>query len=184
MLRRAAAHESERHVEHDEAVGDGALEEAVAVGKATLGRQEGDDLSVFAVESAHLRDGLGDLLPVGANVLDRSRADEARDAAQALDASKPALHRLLHPAVPGLARGDGDQAGRARVFEAHASLGHGEHEAVDARVGDHEVTAAAEDVKRYAVLARECDGLGDAALVRRDHQLPRRAAHAQGGPRR
>ena len=44
-----------------------------------------------AVPDAHRGDGLGDLLAVGADVLDRGRADAARDAGQRLDADPAAL---------------------------------------------------------------------------------------------
>ena len=68
--------EPEGDRQHDAAVV--VLEHAAAVDEAALGGGHLLDATGLAVEHAHGLDGLGHLLPVGADVLDRRRADRAR----------------------------------------------------------------------------------------------------------
>ena len=66
--------ELEGHVEHDVAAGIG-LEPAVAVGEAAVGGREGAPGAVDPVPGADAGDGLGDVLAVGPDVLDRGGPD-------------------------------------------------------------------------------------------------------------
>ena len=75
------------HGEHDALAGR-ALERARAVAEPALRGRQLRHLAGAAVEHAHRGDRLGDLLAVGADVLDRRGADRARDAGQALDADQ------------------------------------------------------------------------------------------------
>ena len=73
----AAVGELEGDLEDDVAAGLG-LEPAGAVAEAAVGHGEGPLGAVDAVPGAHRRDRVGDLLAVGADVLDRGRADRPR----------------------------------------------------------------------------------------------------------
>ena len=97
--------QGEAHREHQPASGL-ALERARAVGEGAVGRGERAHGAVGAVEHAHGADRLGHLLAIGADVLDRRRADRARDPGQALDAGQAAGHAVGHERVPRLAGGD------------------------------------------------------------------------------
>ena len=103
-----------------------------------------------AVQARTQRDGLGDLLAVGADVLDRRGTHAAGDARERLEPGVPLVDREPHHVVPvdagldlqrvlGQWR-DGDPAG-----------GDLEHGAVEALVGHHEVAAPAQDQQRLAV---------------------------------
>ena len=96
---RSPARSRKRHGEHDPAAGR-ALERARAVGEAALGGRGSRAPRRRAVVRAHGDDRLGDLLPVGADVLDRRRADRARDARQALDARRVPPRRSARRAGP------------------------------------------------------------------------------------
>ena len=85
--------QAEGHAEHDVALGR-APERAVAVGEGARRGRQLDDRAVAAIDDAHGADRLGDLLAVGADVLDRRRAREARDARQALEPGQAARDGL------------------------------------------------------------------------------------------
>ena len=81
----------EQHVEHHEPRRV-ALEPRVPVGEPAVGPEERAHLAGAAVPDAYLGDRLGDLLAVGADVLDRRRPGRAGDARERLD-PRPALGR-------------------------------------------------------------------------------------------
>ena len=103
-------------------------------------------VAVGAVEHAHGVDRLGHLLAVGTDVLDRRRADRARDAGQALHAGQSAGHAVGHERVPRLAGGDLERGAVAR----DAARGDAHDGAGEALVGDHDVRAAGEHEQRLA----------------------------------
>ena len=153
--RRACPGQLEGHVEHDVAAGVG-LEAGVAVAEPAVGVGEGADAAQLAVPDPHGRDGLGDLLAVGADVLDRGGADRAGDAGQGLDADPAPGDGGGDDVVPVLARGDGHQHAAARgVVLAVAGVAHAARRDLDddpgeALVGDHHVGAAAQHQHRFA----------------------------------
>ena len=106
-----------------------ALKRECAVAEAAVGVGEGAHARERAVPDPHRGDRLGDLLAVGADVLDRGRADRAGDAGQRLDADPAALDGAGDQVVPGLPRGDRDQRRRRRRRRRSTS-------AVDARGRD------------------------------------------------
>ena len=78
-----------------------ALEHARAIREPALRAARTSTSSpVVAIVRAHARDRVGDLLAVRADVLHRRRADEARDARQALDAREPGVDHLRDEVVP------------------------------------------------------------------------------------
>ena len=87
----------------------GALEQAGPVAEAALAAAHRDDGACRPVEHRHRRDRRRYLLAVGADVLDRRRARQARDSRQALDPGELLRDRPLDEAIPVLASGDGDQ---------------------------------------------------------------------------
>ena len=90
------------------------LEPRGPVAEAAVGVGERAHAVERAVPDPHGRDGLRDLLAVGADVLDRRRADPARDARQRLDADPAALDGEAHEVVPGLTGRDLDEHAAAR----------------------------------------------------------------------
>jgi len=106
--------------------------------------------------------GLGDLLAVGADVLDRGGAGEPGDAGQALQAGQPLGHAPGHHGVPVLSGRRGQHARPAVTADAaRRDLDHG---AVEALVGDDQVAAAAEDQQRLAGRVRGPDRADELVL--------------------
>ena len=138
--------ELERDVQDDVPSGIG-LEPGGAVAEPAVGVGEGADALERAVPDPDRGDGLRDLLPVGADVLDRRRADPSGDAGERLDADPPALDREGDEVVPALARRDPDEdaaAGRVVGVGGDSAGGDLDDTSVEACIGDHEVAAAAE----------------------------------------
>ena len=105
-----------------------------------------------AVQRAHADDDVGDLLAVGADVLDRRRADAARDARQRLDAGQPVARRRRPRARPSPRR-PRRRAGRARRRRAAAATPRvATRTTVPSKpvVGDDDVAAAGEHEQRLA----------------------------------
>ena len=97
---------------------------------------------------------LGDLQPVGADVLDRRGADRAGNQRQVFQ-PRPALRqRPLHEVMPVLAGAGLDVPG-VGVFaeQAPAGDGHVQHQAVEI-AGQHQIAAAAEDEARRLLAVR------------------------------
>ena len=103
-------------------------------------------LAATAVPDADGRDALRHLLAVRADVLHRRRARRAGDAGQRLDPGQLLLDRVPDDVVPGRARRDGQRRtgarGRVGHLDAAAHVAH--DDAVEARVGDQQVRAAAD----------------------------------------
>ena len=175
--RQLAPLEREGDREHDPAAG-GALERARAIGEAAgVGGQLLDHVAL-AVEHAHRHDRLGHLLPVGADVLDRRRADRAGDARQALHAREPLGHAARHEPLPLLARLHGQLDAPVALALLDPRRQHPHDGAGEAVVGDHEVRAAGEEQQRPGLAAHGREQLGFAARL---HERPRGPAEAQGG---
>jgi hypothetical protein len=161
-----------------------ALERAVAVTEAAAGGVEGDGGAGDAVDGAHLDDGLGDLLAVGADVLDRRRADVAGDAGEALEAGPALGDGAGDEVVPQLAGSGMHEDAVAGGFGGDAAQADAEDERVEAAVGDEEVRAAAEHEQGGAAGVSEGERVEDVGLGRGLGEPARGAADAEGGERR
>ena len=164
--------ELEGDVEDDVAAGVG-LEPGGAVAEAAVGVGERADAVQPAVPDPDLRDRLGDLLAVRADVLDRGRADRAGDAGERLDADPAALDRACATSS--------SQTSPAATRHHHAAAGESPSStsgrtprvatsttgAVEPLVGDHEVAAAAEHQHRLAGAVGGGDGRDQLGLGRR-----------------
>ena len=169
--------------EHDPPSRLPALEHAVAVGEAARRGGHGGDLAALRVERAHRRDGVADFLAVGADVLDRGRAHQTRDAAQAFEPGPAPLDCGAHHAVPGLA-GRGGQLHRAvDLLGSHAAQRDLHDHRVHALVGDDQVGAAAQHAELGPALPRPPQRRLDRRFVGRMHEPARRPAHAERGQR-
>ena len=172
---RRCGFEPERHTQHDVLVV--ALEPAVPVGEPAVLRSHADDLAGGPLEHAHRGDGLRDLLPVGADVLDRGGADQAGDAGQGLDAGQPVRDRARDERVPVLAGSDGQLAAGA-LDPAGRDL---HDQPVEALVRDHDVAAAAEDEHGLAGGIGGADGVHEVGFGVHDHEPASRPAQPQRG---
>ncbi len=163
--------EPEVHAHHE--VAAPVLEDAVPVGEAAFGGGPVADLVGLAVPHPHRGDGLGDLLAVGADVLDRRRPRRSGDAAQALHARAPLLDgpgRELVPHLPGL------DAHHVAAHRLDAAAAQQHHRPVEAAVADDDVAAPGQHQGRPGRGAQRLDGLlGGLGL----DQAPRRAAEPQ-----
>ena len=171
----------EGHVEHDVAAGIG-LEPAVAVGEAAVGGREGPLGAVDPVPGADAGDGLGDVLAVGPDVLDRGGPHRTGDPRQRLDAGPALLDGVGDEVVPSLAGRNGQARSAAGVgVHARAAGGDLDHPAVETGVGDHEVGAASEQQERGPGGVRLGDRVDHLGLARGAHPLAGGPTQAQGG---
>ena len=157
------------------------LEPRGAVAEAAVGVRERARALEHADPDPHLRDGLRDLLAVGADVLDRGGADQAGDAGERLDADPLALHGPRHevlPALPRRHRDHGASAGRVVALDVgpHSAGGDLDDGAVEAVVRDHDVAPAAEHEDRPLDGAHRLDQL---RLRGRAHPRAGRPAQSQ-----
>ena len=166
----------------------GGVEDTAAIGEAAeLGRQR-DKVEGFEIERPYREDAGGHLLPVGADVLDGSAADETRDACEAFDTGDTSFGDVKDEGVPIHSGWDliGD-ACLPRHIVAVAIDDDGsrdldvENEAVEAAVADEEVAAPAQDKERKAALAGEGDGFEKLVLAGNFTEIAGRAANAEGG---
>ena len=163
------------------------LEPAGAVAEVALGGGEGAYGAPDAVPDADPGDGLGDLLAVGADVLDRRGADRAGDAGERLQPHPAAADRLGHQVVPSLARRDRDRRARAGGVAGvvdvgvDAAGGDLDDRAVEALVGDDEVGAPAEHEHGLTGLVGTLHRREQLLLGGGAHPVPPRSAQAQGG---
>ena len=144
--------EGERHGQHDVPVGP--LEHAVAVAEAALRRAQQDDVVGAAVQGADPADGLGDLLAVGADVLDRGGADAAGDAGERLEPGVPLVDRVAATTWSQSTPASTCSACSAQRRHGDPAGGDLEHGAVEALVGHHQVAAAAQDQQRLGSRCR------------------------------
>ena len=129
--------EAEAHAKHD--VPGAAPEPARAIGKGALRAGQLNHSTGLAIVGPHRDDRVGDLLPVGADVLDRRGAYEARDARQALDSRQPIGHASRKQVVPRLARRRDQLDAIAPGLYRHAPGEDPQHSAVEPGVGDNQV---------------------------------------------
>ena len=174
----AAGVQSEADAGDDVAVWSVGVKEAGAVAEVAVGGGEGEEGAAGAIEAADGFDGLGDLLSVGADVLDGGSADEAGDAGEALDAGEVAGDGEVDEGVPGLAGGGFEEA---VGLLGDAAEGDVEDEAVEAGVTDEEVAAATEDEDGQAALIGPGEGGGDVGFIGDLGEVARGAADTEGG---
>src|SRR5262245_23464255 len=124
------------HAEHDEALRVVRLETAVAIREAALGGGARRCLERRPIEHVDALAAVGDLLAVGADVLDRRGSGPAGDAAQALESLELAFDAVAHDVVPRLPRGYGERRAIARVAKRSSADRGAEHEPVEALIGD------------------------------------------------
>src|SRR4051794_16181915 len=178
--RAVRAREDEGDREDDPAAGR-ALEDAGAVGEAAGGGVERLDRVALTVEHADGPDRLGDVLAVGADVLDRGRADRARDARQALDPGEAAGDTPRDQRVPGPAGPDLERDAAVRQIGCRdPAHGDADDRAGEALVGDDDVAAAREQEQRRAGAVRAADLGDERLLVAGRDEPPGGAAEAQG----
>ncbi len=127
------------------------LEDAVPVGETAVGVGHGDPLARDTVQDQHLTDGLGDVLTVGPDVLDRRGADPTGDTGEELDAVEPLGDGPLHQRIPLHTRVRPQQDDPLSGLRVGPGLGEGhalgrdqDHGPGEAVVGDHQVAAATE----------------------------------------
>jgi len=176
--------EAEGDLGDDVAVAMGSVEEAAAVGKAALLACECGEPEAFKVKGANLRDGVGDLLPVGPDVLYGRAADGAGDAGEALDAADSLLADLQDEAVPAGARCNGGVDRSAfGVGLRRCGDGNMDDQAVKAAVVDEEIAAATKNEDRQMPLAAELYSFEQLGLGVDLAKKTRWAADAKGGVR-
>ena len=121
-------------------------------------------------------DRLGDLLAVGADVLDRRGADRARDAGQALDA-----RAARRPTQRATSASHGSPAATATTSPSSldAARQHAHDGAGEALVGDDDVAAAGQDEQRLAGGVGARTASTSSSSVRASTTAPGRAAEPQ-----
>ena len=152
-----------------ELVGDGGddvaaarvrVEETATVAEVAGLVVEIDELFRFEIVGANLDDRLGDLLAVGADVLDGSAADIAGDSCETLDSGVSAIDGVEHEVVPVLARAHFEQdAVPFPVLVLRGLDSDAHHEAIKARVAYEQIASPAEDEEREVAFVRQAGRL-------------------------
>src|SRR5674476_181153 len=176
--------ELEHHVEDD--IAGLRLEERVAIGEPAVGIVEGVDRLLATVPDPNLRDGLGDLLAVGADVLDRGCACAARDAGERLDAGPPLGDSPDDHVVPDLTSSNADRRDAMRIggLDGDPSRRDADHGTSEAIVGDDQVRAAADDQQRLVGVVNRANCVNQlVGGLDRDQALCR-ATYSHGGQAR
>ncbi len=140
----------------------GGVEDTAAIGEAAeLGRQR-DKVEGFKIERPYKEDAGGDLLSIGADVLDGRAADETRDACEAFDTGDTSFGDVKNEGVPIHSGGDsiGDACLPGHIVAVAIDVDRSlnldmEDEAVEAAVADEEVTASTEDEELQVAFAGE-----------------------------
>lgn len=166
-----------------------AVEDAGAVGEAAGVVVEIEKRIVargsLEVADANAEDSVGDLLPVGSNVLNGRAAGQAGDAGEAFHTAEALLAHGEHDVVPRHPGWNGKVEMRAdgtaldRTIEDEV-----ENQAVEAVVGDEEVAAASKHEDRKSVLAGEVQGLEELRFSRDRDEEAGRTADVKGGKAR
>ena len=161
------------------------LEARCAVGETAIPR--GDDLAAprDAVVRRHAGNGVGDLLAIGADVLDRSGSGEPGYAGECLEAGPLLHHRARDEVIPRLARGDGDPGTRTGIHRHLDTSRADEHDcAWHALVRHDDIAAAAQDRERLTRGVRGADGLEEFGVGLGNNHAVGGSAGAQGGEAR
>ena len=187
---------------------EAALEGAGPVPETAVGAGQVGHGAALTVIYPHRDDPLGDLLAVGADVLDGRRPGPAGDPRQAFHARQPLANAAGHHRIPVLTRrqrqlnrapaGRGGPPGRPRrpaMRRPTPTRGDAHHGAGEALVGDDEVAAPAEHEQRLTALIGGADPgddlrlggrldqpAGGTAEAQRGVARERRPAHGPGGP--
>jgi len=139
----------------------------------------------FQVERAHRLDRVGDLLPIGANVLHRRAPDAARNTAQALDSGAILHDRLGDEVIPVDACAHAEEHGVAggviRSWTGDSSDRDSQHQPRPAGIGDDQVASAAQHKQRQFAGFRELRGLPNVVFSPQFRKVACRPAHLQGG---
>jgi hypothetical protein len=141
------------------------------------------DLLLATVPDANLRDGLSDLLAVGADVLDRGCARTTRYAGERLDAGPSLGDRPGDHVVPDLTGGNADRRAALRVggLDGDATCRDPDHRTREALVGDDQVRAASDDQQRLVGVVNRANGVDQLISGVDGDQVLCRATHSHGG---
>ena len=143
--RASALIQGELHLEHDEVVR--VLQRAVPVAESQTRCGYPIHLMIPPVEKFHAGHAVGDLDPVGADVLDRRRPSRAGDARQAFQSAEIGAHRSADDSVP-VGSGLGSQQW---WLDGDRGAGQSHNGEIGQVVGDHHVGSATEQQNRSAV---------------------------------
>ena len=114
-----------------------------------------------AVEDVDPGDDRGDLLAVGADILDRRRPRGAGDSRETLDSGETLPHCSAHDIVPDFTGGDRHPGATPTSLDFHPQVGDSEHQPADALISHHHVGSATEDVDRQRFRACPPQSLPD-----------------------
>jgi hypothetical protein len=139
----------------------------------------------FKIVSAHLLDGLGDLLSVGPDVLHGSAACIAGNAGETLDSGVVVIDRIAHHVVPVLSRAYlEDDAPAFFVFVPRDRYRNTHHESVKTLIAHQEIASATKDEQWQLSLMGELDGFEKFRLCFDLAEEAGRTTDAEGRERR
>ncbi len=138
----------------------GRVEDAAAIGEATLLMRESDEGHGFRIVGADSNDRACDLLAIGTNILHGSSADGAGNSGEAFDTADSLLADMKHKGVPIRSGGSG-VIGETIIGNAFDGVVDGDvdDKTVKASIADEQVAASPEDEDLEAPLARKLDGI-------------------------
>jgi len=144
----AARLQSVGHLQDDVTSALAPVENAGSVFETAIRSGQFSGLAVAQIEGADGFDGVGDFLPVGSDVLDRSTADASGNAAETLHAGAVAGDGVGYEGVPFLARADFVMYDSIFFAILHSLDGNLEDQARPPGVGNYQVAASTEHEER------------------------------------
>jgi hypothetical protein len=115
-----------------------------------------DERAGFEIVGAHLHDGLGDLLPIGPDVLDGSTSYVSGNAGKTLDPGIAVIHRVKDDVVPILSRANfKENALPVPAFALRDGHTDAQDHSIKSRVAYQQVASSAKNKKREVSFLRE-----------------------------
>src|SRR6185437_4587756 len=160
------------------------IENASPIRKAAFGVAHLPNVSGRDLDRPHIGDRLRNFLSVGADVLHRSAAHSAGDAAHALDACAILLDGEGHELVPIFAGPGVEQPFAIALSSADSGDADLQYESGPAGIGHYKIAAPAEHEQWQRMTAGMLQRLQHFALISGFNEKTRRASDLKGGVRR
>src|SRR6266849_706454 len=156
------------------------LENTVAIFETAFGVAQRCEPAGRAIEDIDPHDGLADVLPIRADILNRGRARRSRNSREAFDPRPPFCDRHGDKLVPRLG-GGGRHRAVGCLDTAKIEM---KDETMEAFIADQHIAAAGQNEQRLTIRLRPFDGVAhflDAARVREEFRRSADAERREGG---
>jgi len=159
------------------------VEDAAAIGKTAIVIAQFKDLSSLDFQDAHAGDGFRYLLPVSADILDRSAAYCAGDAAEAFNPCVAFSHSVIYERIPIVAGAHMKDIVSGFCLLRNSANRDLQNQSWPALVGDDEIAASTQDEERALPFSSVGQGCSDFIVSCGLDKIAGRASYLKGGQR-